>query len=254
MSFGVKTRLFGKKPLRLDKRTLQFGKYMTPALPAPPSRVDWSRGFNINYSMMLNDSLGDCTEAAKGHGIQIWTLCNGRLVTVPDSVVLAAYEADSGYVPGDPSTDQGEDELTTLNDWRQNGFGGVSLTAYAAIDPATFAHVQQGIYLFGFAYIGFNVPQSAMDQNAAGEIWDVVANDGGIVGGHAVVVPMYDSPSSILTCITWGMRQEMTWAFWQKYVDEAYVLLSPAWLGKRGIDPSGFDLAQLEADLAAVTA
>ena len=102
--------------------------------------------------------------------------------------------------------------------------------------------------------IGFNVPQSAMDQNAAGQIWDVVANDGGIVGGHDVVVPMFDAPSQTLTCITWGMRQQMTWAFFLKYCDEAYTLLAPDWLQRGGIDPSGFNMAALQADLAAVTA
>jgi hypothetical protein len=229
---------------------------MTPALPAPPPRVDWTRGFNFDYRMMLNDSLGDCTEAAKGHGIQVWTLCNGRMVTEPDSVVLANYEANGGYVPGDSSTDQGENELDTLNAWRKNGFGGVPLSAYAAIDPRTFSHVQQGIYLFGFAYIGFQVPQSAMDQNAAGKTWDVVPHDGGIIGGHAVIVPAYDSASGILTAISWGMRQKMTWAFWQRYCDEAYVLLSPFWLGggTQRTNPSGFNLSQLQDDLASVTA
>lgn len=203
---------------------------------------------------MLNDSLGDCTEAAKGHGVQVWSLCNGRMLTAPDSLILSQYEANGGYIPGIPSTDQGEVELDTLNAWRKNGFGPTSLAAYAAIDPRTFQHVQQGIYLFGFAYIGFSVSQSAMDQNARGETWDVVPNDGGIVGGHAVVVPMYDAPSRIFTALTWGMRQRMTWAFWQRYVDECYVLLSPAWIGARGLDPNGFDLRTLQADLVAVTA
>jgi hypothetical protein len=246
-------RRLGRKPRRLDNRTLKFGSYATPALPTPPSRVDWTRGFNINWGMMLNDNLGDCTEAAKGHATQVWTLCNGKMVTPPDSTILANYEANGGYVPGDSNTDQGEDELTTLTAWRKNASGLVPLSAFASIDPQTQLHVQQGIYLFGLAYIGFNVPQSAMDQNNAGEIWDVVPNDGGIVGGHAVVVPMYDAKAGTLTCITWGMRQAMTWDFWKKYVDENYVLLSPAWLARNAVDPSGFNMAALQADLAAVT-
>jgi hypothetical protein len=64
---------------------------------------------------------------------------------------------------------------------------------------------------------------------------------------------MYDNPSSMLTCITWGARQLMSWEFWTTYVDEAYVLLSPAWLNTRGLDPSGFNLNSLQADLNAVT-
>lgn len=249
------TRKLGKKPARFDARTLKFSAYATPALPAPPPRVDWTRGFNFNWGMMLNDSLGCCVEAAKGHAEQVWTLDNGRLVTVPDSTILSNYEKNGGYVPGDASTDNGEDELSSLTAWRNSPVSSrlSTLTAFAAIDPQTLLHVQQGIYLFGLAYIGFSVPQSAMDQNAAGEMWDVVANDGGIVGGHAVVVPMYDSATNILTAITWGQRQMLTWRFWQKYVDEAYVLLSPAWLAKRGVDPSGFNMAALTADLTAVT-
>jgi hypothetical protein len=50
------------------------------------------------------------------------------------------------------------------------------------------------------------------------------------------------------------MRQAMTLAFFQKYFTEAYALLSPAWLNSRGLDPSGFNLNSLQADLSAVTA
>jgi hypothetical protein len=45
----------------------------------------------------------------------------------------------------------------------------------------------------------------------------------------------------------------MTLAFLKKYVDESYALLSPAWISRRGVDPSGFNFAALQADLAAVT-
>lgn len=262
----------GKKAPRLDERTLKIEKYFTSALPAPPPRIDWTKGFNIDWGMMLNgpssnpivpDGIGDCTEAKKGHAVQVWTLNNGRMVTVPDSVVLAAYEADGGYVPGDPSTDNGEVMLDNLNDWRKNGFGGAALSAFGSLSalshpPKTmtsnFSAIAQAIYLFGFVDIGFQVPQSAMDQFNAGQPWDVVANDGGIVGGHDVIVPGYNSAGDSLLAITWGQRQPMTWAFFQKYVDEAYALLAPDWLQRGGVDPSGFDMATLQADLAAVTA
>jgi hypothetical protein len=247
-------RKLGRRPAKFDRRTLRFEAYTTAALLPPPARVDWSRGFNINWGMYLNDTLGCCVEAAKAHGEQIWTLDNGRMVSVPDSTVLANYEANGGYVPGDSSTDNGENELDSLKAWRKNPAGLSSLAAFAAVGAQNLQHVQQAIWLFGFAYIGFNVPQSAMDQNASGQVWDVVPNDGGIVGGHAVIVPMYDNPSGMFTAITWGMRQPMTWRFWQKYVEEAYALISPAWLNTRGVDPSGFDMTTLTEDLAAVTA
>jgi hypothetical protein len=45
--------------------------------------------------------------------------------------------------------------------------------------------------------------------------------------------------------------KKMTRAFWQAYCDEAHALLSPDWIAAQG-SPSGFDLAQLQADLSAI--
>lgn len=245
-------RSLGKLPARHDPRTLRMSSYLA-ALTPPPARVDWSRGFNINYGMMLNDSLGDCTEAAKGHAIQIWSLNLGRLVTVPDSIVLAAYESECGYVPSDPSTDQGGVELDVLNDWRKAGFGGHKLLAYADPSPQTALHIRQAIWLFGGVYIGLQLPASAQSQST----WSIVPDDGsgntapGSWGGHAVFVPAYDADS--LTCITWGQRLRMTWEFWDRYTDESHALLSPDWINSRNVDPSGIALADLQSDLTGVT-
>jgi hypothetical protein len=242
-------RVFGKLYPKFSKKMLHFSDYATPALPMPPARVDWTRGFNINWGVMLNDSLGDCVEAAKGHALQTLTMDNGRMSTVPDSVILANYEANGGYVPGDPSTDNGENETDSLTAWQRGSVGSFKLDAYAGIRINQFSHVQQAIWLMGGVFSGFQVPQSAMDQNAAGQIWDVVPNDGGIVGGHAVWVPAYDAKLNILTCITWGMRQMMTWAFWMKYFDEGYALKVPVWENARGVAPSGFLPSQWVADV-----
>jgi hypothetical protein len=82
----------------------------------------------------------------------------------------------------------------------------------------------------------------------------VVTNGGanakpGSWSGHCVFVPKYDDKG--FTCITWGELQVMTLAFWKEYCDEAHTLLSPDWLSAKGA-PSGFDQAQLEADLKAI--
>lgn len=245
-------RKLGKLYPKFSKKMLKFEDYATAILPPPPLRVDWTRGFNFNYGMMLNDSLGCCVEAAKGHAIQTLTMDNGRMATVSDSIILSNYESNGGYIPGQPSTDNGENEVDSLTAWQRGTFGNYQLSAYAALRLNYFDHVQQCIYLMGGTYIGFQVPQSAMDQNAAGLPWDVVANDGGIVGGHAVWVPAYDSKLSLLTCITWGQRQLMTWRFWMRYVDEAYALKVPAWMSK-GPAPSGFLGSQWDADVPAIS-
>ena len=45
----------------------------------------------------------------------------------------------------------------------------------------------------------------------------------------------------------------MTWEFFDKYCDEAYAAISPDFLGDGARTPSGFDLGQLQSDLAQIT-
>jgi hypothetical protein len=41
--------------------------------------------------------------------------------------------------------------------------------------------------------------------------------------GHYVYVPGYTKRSPV--CVTWGRKQQMSWAFVDKYSDEAYVII-----------------------------
>lgn len=236
----------GRKAVKTDTRTLRLSRYLTAELPAPPPSVDWTKGIT-QWGMMLNDSLGDCTIAALGHAIQVWTANTGAETTVPDSVILGAYEAWDGYVPNDPSTDNGGVELDVLNKFKQQGLAGEQLLAFADPQASNLTEVQQSIALFGGVYIGITLTNAQLQQ----QVWDVIPNDdSGIAGGHAVFVPKYDTDGSF-TCITWGELMKMTPAFWQSAVDEVHTLLSPAWIAANGA-PSGFDLSQLQTDLAAI--
>ena len=70
-------------------------------------------------------------------------------------------------------------------------------------------------------------------------------------GGQAVSVMAYDARG--VTVITWGAPQFMTWGFWNTYCDEAYAIISPDFLEKKAgqlATPDGFNLQQLQADLA----
>jgi len=46
----------------------------------------------------------------------------------------------------------------------------------------------------------------------------------------------------------------MTWAWFEKYCDEAYALVSCDFIETNGVSPSGFNFATLEDDLKLVTA
>lgn len=252
----------GKKPPKVDARTLKLAKYFLASLPAPPPSVDWTSGIT-DWGMLLNDSLGDCTIAGCGHALQVWSAARGGEYTVPDAAVLQKYEQWCGYVDGDPSTDQGGVEVDVLNDWRNRAFYGHLLYAYADPDPTNLEQVKQAINLFGGIYIGVSLPVSVQGQ----QTWDVSTGDNAVPGswgGHCVFVPKYrtaDEGTVIFTAISWGELYDITQAFWLyndaangSYVDEVHALIAPEFLSlKTGDTPQGLDLDTLKSDLVLVT-
>lgn len=246
----------GRKAIKTDSRTLKLGKYLDlSALPTPPANVDWTKGV-ASWGAMLNDQLGDCTIAACGHAIQVAGVnCGYPLAeeTPASGVIEEAYSAWDGYVPGDEATDQGGVILDVLNDWKKSDLGGHHLMAFASAAVSDQVEILQAIALLGLVDIGMNVPNFIMAGAAPPEVWDVTANDGGIAGGHSVVCVAYRVVNGVLQIgfISWGAVYWMTWAYWLKYVDEAYALLLATWIKNNGT-PSGVDLAQIEIDVQAI--
>ena len=248
----------GKLSAKHDPRTLQVSRYMKAMAPAPQS-ADWTPTEG-KLGLMCNDKLGCCTISAAGHLIQVWTgAAKGSPVVLPDSDIISAYSGATGYNPAVPATDRGGVEIDVLNYWRNNGVGSGTphkIVAFAAIDPLDHQEVMQSISLFGGVYCGANLPRSAQSQFGClfGALWDVApppAGTPGTWGGHAIPVVKYDGTG--LWCITWGAVQKMTWAFWDRYVDEAYAIVTQDWIEANGQSPSGFDLPALQADLQEVT-
>lgn len=246
----VAAHKLGKLPVRLDVRTLRFARYVDRTkLPPPPAELDLT-GHVPNWPMYANDRIGDCTIAAAGHMIEAWTAAVGHVTEVSEPVVLRAFDAVKIV---DPRTGEaGAVELDVLRYWRKTGIGGHHIGAFAGISLHDDTLVRTGAYLFGGLYIGLALPVTAQEQ----EVWDWTGSlrgpaKPGSWGGHAVDVVGYDPEG--LTVVTWGSVKQMTWRFWERYVDEAYALLSPDFLhGDEA--PNGFDLTALKADLALVTA
>ncbi len=241
----------GKLPVRLDVRTLRLARYVDrTTLPPPPEHLDLTTHVS-EWPMYANDRIGDCTIAAAGHMIEAWTAAaHGSATEVSEPAVLHAFDA---VKITDPSTgEEGAVELDVLRYWRSTGVGGHRIGAFAGVSLHDEQLVRTGAFLFGGVYIGLALPVTAQTQ----DVWDWTGTLSGPAkpgswGGHAVDVVGYDADG--LTVVTWGSLKRMTWRFWERYVDEAYCLLSPDFL-LGGKAPNGFDLDALKADLALVTA
>ena len=246
----------GRQAARPDPRTLQLAKYLdTAQLPPIPASADFVSDVP-SWPMYANDQLGDCTCAAAGHMIEAWTYSAGTDRTPQEAAVETMYW-ETGNPPAasgtaGSSTDNGREEIQVLNYWRQTGLGGDTIGAYAAVDPTNHTDMQAAVYLFGGVYLGVALPKTAQTQ----QVWDVVAHASkhdrapGSWGGHAVPCHAYDQ--NTVTVITWGAPLQATWAFNDAYVDEAYAIISNDFLKGSGTTIEGFNLAQLQADLAAV--
>lgn len=255
MLINGKLAQLGKKAATRDPRNLKLARYIQKIQAPAPPEVSWITKLTAAQSlpMYLNDKLGDCVAAAAGHMIQQWNFYAGHPAQPTDDQILKSYEDVGGYAPGNPSTDNGMDMAAYLKYWATTGVGGHVIGAYLAVDYTNVDEVRQAIELFGNIYLGVQLPTSA--QGASG--WTMT--DGGIYapagspggwGGHCI--PLVASSPETHTCITWGASLKMSHNFLANYADEAFVILSKDWIEVEGVAPSGFDLAQLQADLAAL--
>lgn len=233
------------------KPRLELDAYLNVEELATPSVVDFASEV-VSWPMYGNADIGDCTAACVGHQIQAWTCYTGTEVDIPEPDIIQLYCAVSGYIPGKPSTDNGATVQDTLTYMRKNGVpvAGHKILAFAQLKD--LAKIHDALWMFGSVYLGFDCPESALEQFDADQPWTVVPGSP-IAGGHAVPVQYAGTGNVPYQVVTWGRLQGMTQAFVDEYVEEAWVIITNDWLDKNGHTPEGLNLQALGADLAALT-
>jgi len=237
-------------------RTLQLSTYVAPSAVVP-NGLDLTRG-ETEFGDMLNNKLGCCGLAAPGHIVQLATLNSGGImVTVTDADILKAYQEVGGYVPGDPSTDQGTYMLDVLRYWRKTGIGGHKILAFAEFDPKDERMRRYANTVFGSTLMAIALPKTAQRQS----VWDLVSTTGDGApaswGRHAVcdaefgMDPDREHDGQL---VTWGQLQPYTLPFRRTYCYEAYAVVTMDWLNSVGRTITGLDVDRLLGDLELVTA
>jgi hypothetical protein len=242
----------GKLAPKPHPKTLLLSKYLRGGVLPPPSPL---RAWEyvkppISWGMFGNDSIGDCTCAAKAHILMCVSANTGTLIVPTVDEVVAMYSAISGYDPVTGNNDNGCAMTDVMDYLLKNGLHGRKILGWVQIDQANRTHFEQCVELFGACDVGFSVPQSAVDQFDSGQPWDIVDPDGGIVGGHDVPYLGYGRQGE--TCITWAKRQPTGIPFFAKYVDEGYGIIWEDWFDVNKFAPNHFNQDQLWADLQAL--
>lgn len=203
------------------------------------------------------EGAGDCTFADVDHEVKSDEVVAGNAeVNSTATEVLAAYEKVTGYKPSDPSTDQGAQMQDVRTYWRKSGItlGGQihKILMFAELTVSNHALVQWFLDRCGTVGFGINFPDSAMTQFNNGQPWDVVPGEPDPTDGHAIAFVGWNKVGPLI--LTWGKVQQMTWAFYDKYVEEVWGSLSADFINeKAGTDEFGETLYQLGQQFASIT-
>lgn len=250
----VSGRRLGKAPAKFDERTLRLAHYIekrkVPVIPRTHNLSKKTLKAFPTLGMMKNDDLGDCTCASFGHMFQTWSVYGGKPWRPTDNAIVELYNKVNG------GQDNGAAMLDVLNVMRKEGLARTvvrdhddplnKIYAFVAVDPLNHDQVRAASFLFGGLYAGANLPVSAQHQ----KVWDVVEGPAaapGSWGGHAFNQLDYDAKGP--TIVTWGELQKLTWAWWDRYVDEVYAVLEEDYVGADNRSPQGFSLQKLAKDL-----
>ena len=209
---------FGRRRPVAVGPTFRLANYLRASLPAPPASCDYSPAAVRALAQMYgNDALGDCVIAGGYHIVGVETSNAGNAYIATEKQIEKDYGAIGGYVPGDPSTDQGCDEVTAMNYWQEHGFAdGTRPLGWLALDPSDVTEVMQALHLFENCMFGVELPDGWVNPfpSASGFTWDV-AGSPDPDNGHCYIGCGYDARGIKIS--TWGMLGTTTWAAVKQY-------------------------------------
>jgi len=211
--------------------------------------------------MYMNDKLGDCVIAEMLHSVGVFTgnANGGTPAKFTNSQVESLYSAIGGYVPGDPSTDNGCDEVTAMDYWKSKGApsGQNQIAGWISVSGSHPERYTAALWLFENLMFGVELPDAWISPfpSASGFHWDV-AGSPDPNNGHSFLGVAYDKNEVWIN--TWGMFGSLSEAAIAKYATtsgsgELYTVLSEEIIVRASAKaPSGFNFEQLLADLAAL--
>lgn len=218
----------GKAPAKRDPRSLKFATLLK-AQPALPAAYDFdTQHTGIPTPMFANDRYGCCVISGRAHQtLRFEDIEQGAVITVSDDEVIREYLKQTG------GADSGVVVLESLKLWRKRGWIAakkkLSLIAFSEVNFKNHDEVRRAVFADVGIGLGVLLPRTAQGQMQTGQPWDLTQgkeSEPGTWGGHYVYVCGYTPDGPV--CVTWGRKQQMTWAWMDKYADEAYAMFDAA--------------------------
>jgi hypothetical protein len=215
----------GKKPAKRDRRNLQLKAILRAPVKVPDEYDFDTEHVGVPMPVFANDRVGDCVIAGRAHQTLRFELVEQHtVITITDGDVLKEYFLETG------GPDTGLIVLDSLKRWRTRGWRAAGaryfITAFAEIDREAPSEVKRTAFTDLGVGLGISLPLTAQKEFEAGKPWAATTGPGsspGSWGGHYVYVTGYTTLGP--TCVTWGQKHRMSWAFFAKYCDEAYAII-----------------------------
>jgi len=212
---------FGKEPAKRDPRNLQLA-WILKEKPKLPDEYDFDvQHHGIPTPIFGNDVHGDCVIAGRAHQtLRFEDLEQDRVLPITDRDVLIEWHKENG------NTGNGLVVLDSLKLWRKRGWKAAGknykIRYFAEIGRTVHDEVKSTVFADVGCGLGLTLPDSALPEFHAGKPWVQTTDTGNPKSGHYVYVPGYTTTGPV--CVTWGRKQQMSWAFFEKYCDEAYAI------------------------------
>ncbi len=211
--------------------------------------------------MLGNDRIGDCTSAGIGNHLHTTAALGGFDVAVTPDDAVRFYSRSTGYVPGNPNTDNGGVEVDVLTTAARDGYAletQALFPIWGSADPSDLNGIRNIAAGLSAAYLGVQLATADMWEDQDGNlppVWDTdsPADHGdltpGSAGGHCLLLWDYagTDDTDLVTLLTWGSKQKATWRWVRSRIMEAHGLAWGQLHAPGGLYPAGDDWAALVA-------
>lgn len=243
-------------------RAIQLAPLLTGVVPAHPASADYLALLRGGWQMLGNDVAGDCVAVTWANFRRLLTtLLGGHQVYPSMEQTWAVYRTQNPHFDpnGTPDTNgpgssaDGGMDIQTLLEYlvEHGGPDGVKALGFAQVNPQNTEEVKAALAIFGALWTGIVVQEANQEQFADGKPWDYSRRSPD-EGGHSVLTGGYGGPGAgplggDERFITWAEETSFTDAFWQRKVEEAWVVIWPEHLKDdaflAGVDMRGFAAA-----------
>lgn len=259
-------RRYGRRAPK-NAPAIRLTPHLTGVVPAHPAAADQLARLKGGWAMLGNDVAGVCVPVTLANVRRLITaVLGGREIYLTQDQVWAVYKTQNpDFDPngtadtnGPGSDADGGMDIQTLLEYlvKTGSPDGAKAIGFAKVDHANVPEVQAAIAIFGSVWTGITVLDANQTEFGNGKPWDYVKGSP-VDGGHSVLTGGYGPAGTgplggDERFITWAQETSFTDAFWQREVEETWVVIWPEHL----TDPAflaGVDLKTFAADYTAIT-